>query len=286
MKKIIATVLAMVMALALCTTAFAAEQKYDVYDAETGASVQEDVSLTYVKKDADNNTVAHYTLSKLVADTSEGAAEGATVNYFAGKTYVSCKAADADYVLKKADTKNTYIYLVESEVEYDYEGKAYTNLGTACGQFDNTDEDDYAKKDKFFTYTASKTTYLVVVGEDWDDDVALLVEGGLVAGEVVGELDDVVVQHAWVADVEKMTAACSNCKATAKLYETYGEVPSGADYETINGLFLVADASNTTPSTDKNTSPKTFDAGIAMYVGMALTSVAGSAVVIGKKKEF
>ena len=34
------------------------------------------------------------------------------------------------------------------------------------------------------------------------------------------------------------------------------------------------------------TSPKTFDAGIAMYVGMALTSVAGSAVVIGKKKEF
>ena len=33
-------------------------------------------------------------------------------------------------------------------------------------------------------------------------------------------------------------------------------------------------------------SPKTFDAGIAMYVGMALTSVAGSAVVIGKKKEF
>ena len=44
----------------------------------------------------------------------------------------------------------------------------------------------------------------------------------------------------------------------------------------------------TTPSTGTTTkpSPKTFDAGIAMYVGMALTSVAGSAVVIGKKKEF
>ena len=37
---------------------------------------------------------------------------------------------------------------------------------------------------------------------------------------------------------------------------------------------------------DGTSSPKTFDAGIAMYVGMALTSVAGSAVVIGKKKEF
>ena len=39
-------------------------------------------------------------------------------------------------------------------------------------------------------------------------------------------------------------------------------------------------------ATGNTPSPKTFDAGIAMYVGMALTSVAGSAVVIGKKKEF
>ena len=51
-------------------------------------------------------------------------------------------------------------------------------------------------------------------------------------------------------------------------------------------LYTVTAGSNaTTPSTTKP-SPKTFDAGIAMYVGMALTSVAGSAVVIGKKKEF
>ena len=44
----------------------------------------------------------------------------------------------------------------------------------------------------------------------------------------------------------------------------------------------------TKPSTDKKgvDSAKTFDAGIAMYVGMSLLSVAGSAVVIGKKKEF
>ena len=52
-------------------------------------------------------------------------------------------------------------------------------------------------------------------------------------------------------------------------------------------LYLVeAGTATTTPSTGNTTSPKTFDAGIAMYVGMALTSVAGSAVVIGKKKEF
>ena len=35
-----------------------------------------------------------------------------------------------------------------------------------------------------------------------------------------------------------------------------------------------------------STSPKTFDAGVAVYVGMALMSVTGGALVIGKKKEF
>ena len=85
-----------------------------------------------------------------------------------------------------------------------------------------------------------------------------------------------------------MTAKCSSCGATAKLYEKVSEVPAGADYTVVaGGLLLVADKTATKPADSTNKpSPKTFDAGIAMYVGMALTSVAGSAVVIGKKKEF
>ena len=39
-----------------------------------------------------------------------------------------------------------------------------------------------------------------------------------------------------------------------------------------------------TKTTDTKGSPKTFDAGIAVYVGMALTSAAGVAFV-GKKRE-
>ena len=42
--------------------------------------------------------------------------------------------------------------------------------------------------------------------------------------------------------------------------------------------------STTTPDTTTKGSPKTFDAGIALYVGMALTSAAGVAFV-GKKRE-
>ena len=46
------------------------------------------------------------------------------------------------------------------------------------------------------------------------------------------------------------------------------------------------DNDNKTDDTNKVPSAKTFDAGVAMYVGMSLLSVAGGAVVIGKKKEF
>ena len=36
---------------------------------------------------------------------------------------------------------------------------------------------------------------------------------------------------------------------------------------------------------NKATSAKTFDAGIAMYVGMAVLAATGSAVVVGKKRK-
>ena len=54
------------------------------------------------------------------------------------------------------------------------------------------------------------------------------------------------------------------------------------DFEYMWALTAGSSSSNTSGVE----SAKTFDAGIAMYVGMSLLSVAGGAVVIGKKKEF
>ena len=51
------------------------------------------------------------------------------------------------------------------------------------------------------------------------------------------------------------------------------------------GPWYLVGKTDTKPA-DGVTSAKTFDAGVAMYVGMSLLSVAGGAVVIGKKKEF
>ena len=115
-----------------------------------------------------------------------------------------------------------------------------------------------------------------------------MVDGKVVITHDLGTLAANTVGHTWVVDVEKGAAKCSNCGATGKVYKTFVEVPNGADADQVAGVWVVADASNTPTDTktDGNKSPKTFDAGIAMYVGMALTSVAGSAVVIGKKKEF
>ena len=61
-------------------------------------------------------------------------------------------------------------------------------------------------------------------------------------------------------------------------------VPAG--YKAVEGNWYVIGEATATKPAEGVTSAKTFDAGVAMYVGMSLLSVAGGAVVIGKKKEF
>ena len=299
MKKIIATVLAMVMALALCTTAFAAEKTYEVYDAETGIQVgtQADAKLTYHPASKTNKTIAYYTLNNAVAAFgTEGEDDyvAALPNEFTDDDgnaimYVSSTSADADYVLKYSGKTSVVMYLEEVEVVHyaDGEAAAYTNIGTKCGQYKLDAAAGETKDTKFYTATNAVTgkveLFKAVTGGDYD----FLVGGKVVACDIIGVLDDVVLAHNWMVDTEKMVAKCIDCGATGKVYKTFVEVPNGVTPDQVQGMFVVADkTASTDTKTDGTSSPKTFDAGIAMYVGMALTSVAGSAVVIGKKKEF
>ena len=273
MKKIIATVLAMVMALALCTTAFAAVQTYDFYDAKTGVStgLPADETLTYTKAVTKApKAVAYYTCDTTTNDSLQNA------------KLIECDAADADYIVKYHDSSKVAMYVkAVTDVTYVGDGKAYTNFGKTCGQF-KLDNTKYDEDTKFYTAVDKDDNVILFVEGSAKN---LLVDGKLVAVDELGKLSEKVVQHVWVVDRNAMTAKCSTCGATAKLYKTVAECGTN-DYEQVAvGLYAVVDT-KTTPSTDTNKSPKTFDAGIAMYVGMALTSVAGSAVVIGKKKEF
>ena len=287
MKKIIATVLAMVMALALCTTAFAAPDKYDLYLADSnnisGGKLTTSAAVASNLGDVDMpvTAAANYT-------NGTGNLEYLTIgtDYYVKTTTPTVK----DYAVTVHDKTDILFYVtkVDNKPEYTAVAKAFTDFGYKCGQVVNNDNS------KYYEITTGADAGKVYKATD-NGALSVLVDGKLV------KLDNTsaaaVKEHNWSVSASKVEngkvipteAVCGICgsKSTA-IYET-GKAPAGSKVETLNGVtgyVVVPNGASTTTPSGNTTSPKTFDAGIAMYVGMALTSVAGSAVVIGKKKEF
>ncbi len=160
----------------------------------------------------------------------------------------------------------------------------FTNFGKSCGQL------NYPNYDKDETYyTTNEKGNKALYKADDAGAVSLMVGGKLVSVTLAHADATATVEHSAIPTVDAKTGkvtgyTCSVCKLAAVKAANYASIPDGAQIiPSTNWYFPAAAASTTTNTTS---SPKTFDAGIAMYVGMALTSVAGSAVVIGKKKEF
>ena len=289
MKKIIATVLAMVMALALCATAFAAGPvtvkakavKATTKGAQLVYNVSGDIDLQYyAAKAAELNSDGEQTNVANVAYYTIPTTAGTV---FTAKYVVVGSLGEANIVVySDKDGKNVMLYLAEAPVEYEGTGTVFTNFGTKCGQFNLTGYDKTATY-----YTTNEKDNDKLYKADKDGTVALMVEGKLV--KVVEAAADVTktVAHAaipTVKDGKVVGYTCATCKLAAVEAPNYASIPANNSgiIENTNWYFPAVAAS----TTNTTTSPKTFDAGIAMYVGMALTSVAGSAVVIGKKKEF
>ena len=297
MKKIIATVLAMVMALALCTVAFATNvtdldgNGYAGYN-KAGNEITtgtvygyEAVAAAFTKATGAGN-VAHYKVYTVAND--------AATEY---GTYVKADKTDFDLKLTKSGAATLYLKEVVS-ANYVAKAEAFTKIGNKCGMLDeDTDRVYYVSTSK---YTVGGTTkdagevYFVQLEDEGQTNV--LVNGKLVSVEALANAE--LVGHTWVAvekDGKVVSYKCSDCGQTAAIYKTKDaakasglkNIEAYVDDEG-NSIFLAwTDGKTTCTTTYTNKpSPKTFDAGIAMYVGMALTSVAGSAVVIGKKKEF
>ena len=287
MKKIIATVLAMVMALALCTTAFAADN-YDLYLANST-----NISGKVI---AANGAVAEKTNKSITITAAASYSDGTgNLEYLTDADSViyvkTTTPTVADYAVTVTGKKDILFYVtkVDAAPTYAASAKAFTDFGYKCGQVVNNDNS------KYYEITTGADAGKVYKATD-NGALSVLVDGKLV------KLDNTsaaaVKEHNWSVSASKVEngkvipteAVCGICgsKSTA-IYET-GKAPAGSKVETLNGVtgyVVVPNGTSTTPTTGTtNKSPKTFDAGIAMYVGMALTSVAGSAVVIGKKKEF
>ena len=317
MKKIIATVLAMVMALALCTTAFAAIPVWtvngtadvDLFDGQYNTKLETGKMAFHpaVAPTVDSNgkvtvpgTVAYYQFTTTAASPLQG-----------WYILVSSIPADADaseYVLvKAADTSvnkgdrtddnqtaanQTLIMKKVSAVTYYYTATEFTAWGDLCGQYKKPAN---AGTVTYFSYTANDGAHIgaavATALENSTDNV-------LFNGEVLTINRDTfqtAVKHSWAASAwDKKGAAteytCATCKTVAKVINASVNAPAGSTVEKLADGTLIAFTYTPGTAASGNTgsasSPKTFDAGIAMYVGMALTSVAGSAVVIGKKKEF
>ena len=280
MKKIIATVLAMVMAMALCVTAFAVNYTDGYYFAD---GKWNKIDLTKV-------SVSYTNPSETKTD---GKVVSAKIGYYTLK-----ETGKADVVLVEVNKDDaTYQIKADSTVKYlavsnGNQDKSYTLTGTAlttstdCGKVDfkaNNVSELYTAGGKYYVEDAASTTYM------------------LIDGQVVAVSEKTVTVNAHNFEIQTKatdakgvvtgTAKCKNCTQTATLTNKLSVIPVGAKSQAVEvdskACYLYwTEKDAPAAGTTTNGSPKTFDAGIAMYAGMALMSVAGSAVVIGKKKEF
>ena len=291
MKKIIATVLAMVMALALCATAFAASPvtvkakavKATTKGAQLVYNVSGDIDLKYyaaeaatLNSDGEQTNVAN--IAYYTIPTTAG-------TVFSAKYVVVSSLGEADIIVySDLAGKNVMLYLAAAPVEYNGTGTVFTNFGAKCGQVNLT---GYDKAKTYYTSNEKDNTTIYVTATATEATEALMVGGKLVNVKSAGVTTANIVPHAaipTVKDGKVVGYTCATCKLAAVEAPNYASIPANNSgiIENTNWYFPAVAASTTTTTS----SPKTFDAGIAMYVGMALTSVAGSAVVIGKKKEF
>ena len=311
MKKIVALVLAMVMALSLATVAFAVPLwtnggavNFDIYDAKynTKKEPADGVTFTFhaaVAPDytkhtvgniaywecSDPNYAGYYVMTdKWTSDTS-----------FAVKVHnANIKPGATDNEKAEGAAEPLYFMTEVTNVSYIYEATAYTAWGTLCEQYAKPADAD---KVTYVQYTAKlEDGEPVVIDAINAADVAAegmncVLVNGVVYGVKSTRLS--AIQHswaptAWAKDGKVTTYTCQTCKTVAKVIESmYVADKTKSHVQLSNGDLIEFSYTPGKPGTTTGVnSAKTFDAGIAMYVGMSLLSVAGGAVVIGKKKEF
>ena len=202
-----------------------------------------------------------------------------------GNVWMVVGAADAvntDSILKIGGTEKYVRAVAADDVYYVATATAYTNIGEKCGQIV---DDGFGTK----YYTLKDNEGKAIDGYFVEGTQGNVLLGTAVVG--MATANPTIVDHVWkeaAYDKDGYCNAlkCENCPATAKLYKP-GTVPAGvvseaSGYPVYELMVVKAPAA---PSTDKVQSAETFDAGIAMYVGMSVMAAAGSAVVIGKKKD-
>ena len=323
MKKIVALVLSLVMALSLCTVAFGVDyikgnKMYNVKPTgEPDYNGTWSIDVKYTKPVTNANGTGY------IGYYQQKDANGNVVQ--PERLFVPCDRNDAETVYA-VNADNSFLTYVREVSDVYYVGVAdkvvSKNDGPADCTTDHYKYDGYMFKGHFYvdadTVGAPGTA------------VNLLVDGKLVSVKDVTDEEHFVVwaSHVLLKGTKNdktgwYECKCAICGGTFACTDSMNVLKANAikegdtfSYSTDNASLVISEqkaagkyslpvgtplsgsynwcwaltaGTETKPAETKKPgvdSAKTFDAGIAMYVGMSLLSVAGSAVVIGKKKEF
>ena len=232
------------------------------------------------------------TLDKLAQDASDDCLPCYLIN---GEYFVEVKEAAATYKLVYGAKTVFLAPIAEKLVKYDDTASVLTVVDAEdaeCGDYyvTNLDEDDVY----YISYNKKgEVDGIWVKAKNGSEQI--LVNGKIVDAEDASS-DVTFMFHKFkgydVVNKQYTTVKCENCPKVAKLYANATAATVGKkDAVKIDTLGWITFAdymdfgANAPVVTDKVQSADTFDAGIAMYVGMSVMAAAGSAVVIGKKRE-
>ena len=295
---------------------------FDIYDGNNVKCNDDAVKVEYhpavaptVKNDYIGN-IAYYQLD-LGEDGLYVFAEDVT--YTADSCFVLVKAYEAGCIaVKSHDVKvdqgvgyydvysqsvptATYFLKPVKAVSYNWTAEKFADFGTMCGDIakpDFVDEENnvVARWTKTFTeFTPAETVDIIVELDDGVEAGAgdydnFLVDGVIYTAVEGWDVEALIVAHKWVASeysekdgsITKYT--CATCKVVGTVVASPFLAPADAEIEQLDNLtYVYFYTAAKAPAGDKVESAQTFDAGIAMYVGMSVMAAAGSAVVLKKK---
>ena len=262
--------------------------------------------------------IAYYTLDSVVYDIAENATYAVGQSFVMvpsyEKTAIAVKAYNAlipqgqTYQSAASQSVPTATYFLKpvSCVLYNFDASKFDGFGTMCGDiaapaFVATATEKqvvarwtqtFAANDPINVFKGKTIDQILLLGAG-DESQAAEYRNFLVDGVIYTDVARKAVSyvpHAWVAsEYDAKTGAvtkytCATCKVVGTVVTSPFLAPADAEIEQLNNLtYVYFYTAAKAPAGDKVESAQTFDAGIAMYVGMSVMAAAGSAVVLKKK---